>query len=101
MYTVQASHAELIRKLHLPRYYGKNLDALWDVLSTIHENTEIFLANPTAMLNALDTYGARMLIVFFDAASDNPFVTFELTQTLPEGESTVEESEEDSSSWDY
>ncbi|MBQ6475239.1 MAG: barstar family protein, partial [Clostridia bacterium] len=47
MYTIQSAHNELMRKMDLPLYYGKNLDALWDVLSTIHENTEIFLAYPS------------------------------------------------------
>lgn len=27
-------HAELIKKFQLPEYYGKNRDALWDLLST-------------------------------------------------------------------
>ncbi|MBR3195826.1 MAG: barstar family protein [Clostridia bacterium] len=100
MYTIQSAHNELMRKMDLPLYYGKNLDALWDVLSTIHENTEIFLAYPSAMLNALDTYGARLLIVFFDASADNPFLTFELTDTMPDLPERRTSDDEDSSLWD-
>lgn len=33
--TAEAIHDEVARALHLPDYYGKNLDALWDCLGDL------------------------------------------------------------------
>ena len=65
-----ALHAYLKEKLALPEYYGKNLDALFDILST-YDEAEVVLREPGAMLNALGAYGCRLLVCFFDAAEEN------------------------------
>ena len=36
-----AAHAHLAERLDLPSYYGRNLDALYDVLTEIGADTEI------------------------------------------------------------
>ena len=56
MTTIQSCHEHLAAQLQLPSYYGKNLDALWDIVSTISEDTHITLSSSVTMLNALDTY---------------------------------------------
>lgn len=45
MYSVSEIHTQLIKTLPLPEYYGRNLDALWDVLSTFKGPARIILEN--------------------------------------------------------
>lgn len=63
------AYEEIARVLHLPDYFGENLDALWDVLSTL--DGSVRLSSVAVMLNALGAYGCRMLAVFYDAAKEN------------------------------
>ena len=51
-----AAHAEIKDKLSLPEYYGANLDALWDCLIEIGEETVITVRHPGAMFSALREY---------------------------------------------
>lgn len=67
-----AAHAEIKDKLFLPEYYGANLDALWDCLTEIGEETVITVCHPGAMLSALREYGCRLLMTFFEAEKENP-----------------------------
>lgn len=63
------SHEYLIKTLDLPDYYGRNLDALYDCLTDICEDTEIHLFNSNDVsLDLIDT--------FFDAACANNCLTF-------------------------
>ena len=43
--TREKMHAYLAKMLHLPAYYGNNLDALHDCLTEIGEETELILLN--------------------------------------------------------
>lgn len=74
MTTRADAHAELRREMHFPEYYGNNLDALWDMLSC--GEAEVVLRSPVPMLNALGSYGCRLLRTFFDAARENPGFSF-------------------------
>ena len=65
MTTRQAAHDEIARQMQLPEYYGRNLDALWDIL-TEREWTITFV-NTRAMLEALGDYGEALFKTFFDA----------------------------------
>ncbi|RAP47536.1 MAG: ribonuclease inhibitor [Methanosphaera sp. rholeuAM6] len=63
------SHEYLIRKLDLPDYYGRNLDALYDCLTDIGVETEIKLINSEEVsLDLIDT--------FFDASLENEYLFF-------------------------
>ena len=63
------SHDYLIKKLDLPDYYGRNLDALYDCLTDIGIETQIELINSEYVsLDLIDT--------FFDAALESDFLTF-------------------------
>ena len=76
MDTREHAHAHLSRRLHLPDYYGNNLDALSDCLGEIAEPTRILLRNAACLREQLGGYGERMLAVFADAAERNPNITF-------------------------
>ena len=65
-----AAHAELARALKLPPHYGENLDALWDEVSCMR--ADVTLVHPAAMLNALGSYGCKLLQTLFEAAEENP-----------------------------
>ena len=62
-------HRVLARKLRFPAWYGRNLDALYDCLTDLHEDTELVLVKWTAP-------GLQMLRrVMEDAAMENPHLT--------------------------
>ena len=64
------AHAELARALELPEYYGGNLDALYDLASTME--AELTLTHPAPMLDALKVYGCKLLQTLYEAAECNP-----------------------------
>ena len=59
-------HEELKRKLSLPDYYGKNLDALNDCLSERRERELIVISDAADFLEGCEGYGAATLRVFGD-----------------------------------
>ena len=65
---------EIRRVLEVPEYFGNNLDALHDVLGEIEG--ELRILHACKMLNALGSYGCKLLEVCFDAAQENPRLTF-------------------------
>ena len=68
--TVKALHVYLAYMLELPPYYGRNLDALHDVLGEIGEATRIVLrGQPTSAEMA--AYLPRLARVLADAAQEN------------------------------
>lgn len=66
-----ALHNYLMQILHLPDYYGKNLDALYDCLTEISE--PLIIAVPAAATGSgyLQGYGVQLAATLLDAASDN------------------------------
>lgn len=66
------AHAYLKEALGLPDYYGKNLDALYDCLGDIAEETVIVVPDVIQKKEYLGEYGRTMLRVFKDAAAENP-----------------------------
>lgn len=64
--TKEAMHDYLAKMLHLPEYYGKNLDALHDCLTDIGEETELILLN----WDAFD-HTKRAAHVMMDSAGEN------------------------------
>lgn len=65
-----ALHALLAEKLSLPGWYGKNLDALFDCLTDVTEETDLLFRNWEN--TGLGPYAGRVLRVFQDAAEENP-----------------------------
>ena len=67
-----AVHNHLAERLQLPSYYGRNLDALYDVLTQIGEETEIVLTDPAAVVEQMGKYGEALLATMQEAAEENP-----------------------------
>lgn len=71
-----AAHDHLKAQLQLPDYYGRNLDALYDLLTGFPADTEICLINQAAMLDALGSYGEILVETLQQAADENRNLTF-------------------------
>ena len=71
-------HAHLRRRLKLPDYYGNNLDALFDCLTEMGEETELIVRNTEALRECAGSYGTKLLSVLVAATGSNPrlHVTF-------------------------
>ncbi|BBI32686.1 barstar family protein [Cohnella abietis] len=78
MESIEVAHSYIARKLSFPSYYGHNLDALWDVLSSINENLHITLVNNDLLITSLGDYGRSLVDVFIEAAQESDCVQFEL-----------------------
>lgn len=71
----EALHPYLQKQLHLPAHYGKNLDALWDILTEKHESLIIVFLNVDDALDSLGEYGLGLLRLFQDADHTNANIT--------------------------
>ena len=72
-----ALHAHLAQLLELPEYYGANLDALYDCLTELGEETEIVVPLQAADAQHLGSYGRQLLGVFKEAAEVNSCLRLE------------------------
>jgi len=70
IHTVKALHIYLAYMLGLPAYYGKNLDALHDLLGEIGEQTHIVLLGD-ASSEEMKAYLPRLESVLMDSAEEN------------------------------
>ena len=73
-----AAHSHLAERLDLPTYYGRNLDALYDVLTEIGTDTELILEEPAAVIENLGKYGEALLSAMQEAAEENPHLIITL-----------------------
>ena len=71
MTTREQAQAHLKERLHLPDWYGKNLDALHDCLGGINEPTRIILRFSAVLEKALGEYGRSILRILQQAAEEN------------------------------
>ena len=78
MTSIPGMHKYLQRVLALPDYYGKNLDALYDCLSTYPEPLTVEVPQAVGESKYLGDYGKQLLQVFQDAAEDNADLTVKL-----------------------
>ena len=76
MNTKDAAFDYLKWRLNLPDYFGRNLDALYDLLTEPCEPTQIVLYRKNLMLAALGEYGEMLLTVLRDAAKQNRMLLF-------------------------
>lgn len=75
---MEEAHKYIKRKLNFPEYYGENLDALWDILSTISEPIDIKIINGDVLYEKLGSYGVNIIDTFKDAALENKNILFEI-----------------------
>lgn len=73
-----AAHDHLQERLSLPEYYGRNLDALFDLLTSLPEATEIDLLEKDTMLKQLGAYGAALLVTLQQAEEAAPNLTLNI-----------------------
>lgn len=64
-------HDALMEQLALPAYYGRNLDALFDCLTDIHEPIDIVLRAPDELFAHLGVYADILQAVLQDAEGEN------------------------------
>lgn len=76
MKTKDMAHEYIEDRLRLPEYYGKNLDGLWDILSTYSDEIEIELIYKDSLINYLGEYGEEIIQIFEDGQSENPKIKF-------------------------
>lgn len=76
MTTRAMAHDYLKCLLTLPDYYGRNLDGLWDILSTYSESISISLVNADTLIESLGDYGQSIIDVFQDADRENKHIHF-------------------------
>ena len=65
-------HDALAAQLDFPAWYGGNLDALYDCLTDLTEETSIILLHSQALTETLGTSYGRFCRVLTDAAAENP-----------------------------
>ena len=72
------AHEYLAKKLGAPPSYGKNLDALHDLLTSRAEGTRVLIRYPASVEKNLGDYGKALLRVFRDAAGENEQLALEI-----------------------
>ena len=70
------THIYLKEMMSLPDYYGHNLDALFDILTSSNSKLNISLINTNNLINYLDTYGENLIKVFKEASDENKNLIF-------------------------
>lgn len=70
------THDYLKAQLGMPDYYGRNLDALYDLLTECGEERTVVLSHKSEMEQQLGRYATALLATFQDAAAKNPTLHF-------------------------
>lgn len=68
----ESAHCYLQQQLALPEYYGRNLDALYDLLTERQESTTIIVRNRSELERHLGSYGQALMKALYDGARENP-----------------------------
>ena len=74
--TREQLHETLARQLAFPEHYGRNLDALFDCLSDIHEDSELCLVHAEELFAHLGVYADVLRAVLRDACEENQHLRF-------------------------
>ncbi len=68
-------HEKIAEILKFPEYYGKNLDALYDCLTELSEETELVIENAPYLNYNLGIYAGKFISVLAEAEMMNPNFT--------------------------
>lgn len=71
MQSKEAMYTHLTCVFSLPIYFGKNLDALWDVLTESEEPTQINFLNVDLARTHLGDYGDRFIALLEKLAEEH------------------------------
>lgn len=71
----ESAHTYLAQQLGFPSYYGRNLDALYDLLTECSEPTEIVFLHTDVMKEQMGSYGSTLLHTMLEAENDNLSLT--------------------------
>lgn len=80
------THTLLKEKLDLPKHYGRNLDALWDCLTTDFTEKIITVQHPQAIEENLGRYGKSLLQLFDEVKEYNDALTIVYAYEMKEKE---------------
>ncbi|MDO4679190.1 MAG: barstar family protein [Eubacteriales bacterium] len=75
--TVEEIHEYLAEELEFPAYYGKNLSALYDVLTDISEDVRIIMDLSGTADEELLEDAEKMVEVMEDASEENEYLEIE------------------------
>lgn len=67
-----SAHDYLKEKFFFPDYYGRNLDALYDLLTSLGEIVTIVMVNGHMAEKNMGGYGAALISAIREAAEENP-----------------------------
>ncbi|MBR3418134.1 MAG: barstar family protein [Oscillospiraceae bacterium] len=65
-------HRIFSSQLHLPGFYGKNLDALYDCLTSLPQKTTLNLLHTQSLIDNLGPYGRAAISAIAHAERENP-----------------------------
>ena len=71
IHTPRGMHAYIAYVMNFPAYYGRNLDALSDMLGEIAEPTLLTIRRPAALPLELEAFFPRLALVLHDAQEEN------------------------------
>ncbi len=71
-------HEALARNLAFPEWYGGNLDALYDCLTDLQQDTQLVITHWHHVAYTLKDYSEKLLYVFSCATAENPHLTVAL-----------------------
>lgn len=75
IHTPEELHRAIAGVLHFPDWYGGNLDALHDCLTSLPAPVELEIHGSDSLARALGCYTARLRRVLRDSAAENPMLT--------------------------
>jgi len=70
------THKYIRTKFNFPKYYGNNLDALWDMLTTIHKKVDVQFIN-VDFYKKNSSYKEKLIDLFSEASKVNEFLNVE------------------------
>ena len=69
--TPRGMHAYMAYIMNFPSYYGRNLDALYDMLTEISEPTQLIIRRPAQLPDEMKALFPRFSLVLHDAQTEN------------------------------
>ncbi len=76
-------HEIIAQELHFPKYYGKNLDALYDCLTELKDDCAVTLCHVLPWFERLGNEAITAVRVMQDVSAENPHFQFHLGSSTP------------------